>query len=93
MKIHVFDVDKLSRSILDPTWPILAAKKAQHGPKMGPSKRSKIGQKWMSKNDENVDRHQDNLAGNFLRSGGMRGPSGGIIGGYIDTQIDKLQLS
>ena len=36
MKIHVFDVDKLSRCVLDRTWPILAAKSAENDPKLAP---------------------------------------------------------
>ena len=36
MKIHVFDVDKLSRHVLDRTWPNLAAKSAENDPKMAP---------------------------------------------------------
>ena len=34
MKIHVFDVDKLSRRVLDRTWRILGAKSAENDPKM-----------------------------------------------------------
>ena len=34
VKIHVFDVDKLPRRILDRTWPILAAKRAENDPKL-----------------------------------------------------------
>ena len=36
MKINVFDVDKLSRHVLDRTWPNLAAKSAENDPKMAP---------------------------------------------------------
>ena len=36
MKIHVFDADKLSRRVLDRTWPNLRAKKAEDDPKLTP---------------------------------------------------------
>ena len=36
MKFHVFDEDKLSRRVLDRTWPNLAAKSAKNDPKMAP---------------------------------------------------------
>ena len=36
MKIYVFDVDKLSRRVLDRTWPNLGAKSAENDPKMAP---------------------------------------------------------
>ena len=36
MKIHVFDVDKLSRRVLGRTWPNLGAKKAENDPKLAP---------------------------------------------------------
>ena len=35
-KIHVFNVDKLSRRVLDRTWPNLATKSAENGSKMAP---------------------------------------------------------
>ena len=36
MKIHVFDVDKLPRRVLDATWPNLGAKGAENDPNLGP---------------------------------------------------------
>ena len=36
VKIHVFDVDKPSRRVLDRTWPNLGTKEAENDPKLAP---------------------------------------------------------
>ena len=36
MNFHVFDVDRLSKRILDTFWPNLGANKAENDPKMAP---------------------------------------------------------
>jgi len=44
VKIYVFDVDKLSRRVLDRTWPNLAAKKAENDPNLASQDEPKIDQ-------------------------------------------------
>ena len=56
MNIYVFDVDKLSRRVLDRTWPNLGAKKAENDPKLAPQNDPKSIQKSMPKIDRNFDR-------------------------------------
>ena len=46
VKIHVFDVDRLARRVLDRTWPVLGAKSGKNDPNLAPQnepKRPQIG--------------------------------------------------
>ena len=88
MKIHVLDGDKLSRRVLDQTWPIWDPKKAENDPNLAPKtapNRPKIFPKTnacqaFSENKILID-NKTNFMRRLGRSGGMRWPPGGIIGG------------
>ena len=81
MKIHVFDLDKLSRRVLDRTWPNLGTKKAEKDPKLAAQNDPKSTENRCQKMIEIlIDKkafHRIQLG----RPGGMRWPPGGIIGG------------
>ena len=81
VNIHVFDVDKLSRRVLDRTWPNLAAKKAKNDPNLAPQDDPKSIKNRVQKMIKILIDFK--TAGvRFLESpGGMRRPPGGIIGG------------
>ena len=49
VKNHVFDVDKLSRHVLDRTWPILEAKSAENDPKLAPQDEPKSSKNRVQK--------------------------------------------
>ena len=85
MKIHVFDVDQLSRRVLDPSWPILAAKSAKNDPNLAPQDDPKSTKNRCQKTIEILIANKTNLAIHFGRSGGMRWPPGGILGGSKNT--------
>ena len=79
--IHVFDVDQLSRRVLDRTWPILAAKSAKNDPMMVSQNDPKSTQNRRQKSIEILIDNKTNFTIHLGRSGGMRWPPGGIIGG------------
>ena len=81
MKIHVFDVDKLSRRVLDRTWRILGAKSAENDPNLAPQDDPKSTKNRCQKTIEILIEDKTNFLGHLGRSGGMRWPPGGIIGG------------
>ena len=81
MNIHVFDEDKLSRCVLDRTWPNLAAKRDQNDPKMVFQNNSKSIKNRCQKVIENLIDNKTPRGGFLGLSGGMRWPPGGIIGG------------
>ena len=92
MNIHVFDVDKLSRRVLDRTWPNLAAKKAENDPKMAPQNDPKSTKNRRQKLIEILIANKTNFMIHLGRPGGMRWPPGGIIGGSKNTlQVQKLE--
>ena len=81
MKINVFDEDKLSRRVLDRTWPNLDAKRAEHDPKLAPHNDPKSTKNRCRKMIEILIEDKSNFAIHLGQSGGMRWPPGGIIGG------------
>ena len=91
MKIHVFDVDELPRRILDRTWRILGAKSAKNDPKLAPPNDPKsIKNRVQKMMNFFIDFKGGGTA--FLdRSGGMRWPPGGIIGGGKTSAKKDLQ--
>ena len=91
MKIDVFDVDKLSRCILDRTWPNLAAKRAENDPKMAPQDDPKSTKNRCQKMIKILIDFK--TAGmRFLDpTGGMRSPPGGILGGFKNSAKEDLQ--
>ena len=81
MKIHVFEVEKLPRRVLDRSWPNLAAKRAENDPNLAPQDDPKSTKNRCQKTIEILIDNKTNFAGHLGRSGGMRWPPGGIIGG------------
>ena len=82
MKFHVFDVDKLSRRVLERSWRILDAKNAQNDPKMAPQNDPKsIKNRFQKMIKILID---FKTAGPLFlgQPGGMRRPPGGTIGRY-----------
>ena len=88
MKIHVFDVDKLSRRVLDRTWPNLAAKRAENDPKMAPQDDPKSTKDRCQKTTEILIEKKSVHPIHLGRPGGMRWPPGGIIGGANDSLFE-----
>ena len=88
MKIHVFDVDKLSRRVLGRTWPNLGAKKAENDPKMAPQNDPKSIKHRCQKLIEILIEKRALRPIHFGRPGGMRWPPGGIIGGAINLLFE-----
>ena len=88
MKIHVFDVDRLPRCVLDRTWPNLAAKSAKNDPKMAPQNDPKSTKNRCHKMIEIlIDKKGGRVV--FLgRPGGMCWPPGGIIGGAKNSLFE-----
>ena len=80
MKIHVFDVDKLARRVLDRTWPNLAAKSAKNDPNLAPQDDPKSTKNRVQKMIQILIDFKT-LGMRFLgRPGGMRSPPGGDLG-------------
>ena len=91
MKINVFDEDQLSRRILDRSWPILAAKKAENDPNLGPQDGPKSIKNRVQKMI-NILIDFKTAGMRFLGpTGGMRRPPGGIIGGLENSAKEDLQ--
>ena len=88
MKIHVFDVDQLSRRVLDRTWPNLGAKRAENDPKMGAQDDPKSTQNRRQKMINILIEKRTNFEIHLGRPGGMRWPPGGIIGGAKDSLFE-----
>ena len=88
MKIHVFDKDKLSRRVLDRTWPNLAAKSAENDPKMAPQDDPKSTQNRCQKMIKMLIENKSVLVIHLGRPGGMRWPPGGIIGGAKNSLFE-----
>ena len=91
MKIHVFDGEKLSRHILDPTWPNLAAKSAENDPKMAPQDGSKSVKNGVPKMIKILIEKQPAIMGLGGWPGGLRWALGGKTRGVLDAQ-DCRQL-
>ena len=88
MIFHVFDEDQLSRRVLDPTWPNLAAKSAEHDPNLEPQDDPKSTKNRCQKMIE-ILIDKKGARGVFLgRPGGMRWPPGGIIGGAKNSLFE-----
>ena len=81
MKIRVFDFDRLPRRVLDRSWPILAAKSAKNDPNLAPQDDPKSTKNRCQKTIEILIENKTNFERLLGRSGGMRWPPGGIIGG------------
>ena len=88
MKIHVFDVDKLSSNVLDRIWPNLAAQSAENDPKLAPQHDPTSIQNRCQKMIEILIEKKSVLVIHLGRSGGMRWPPGGIIGGAKDSLFE-----
>ena len=88
MNIYVFDVDKLSRRVLDRTWRNLAAKSAENDPKMAPQNDPKSTKNRCQKMIEILIEKRTNFVGHLGRPGGMRWPPGGIIGGAKNSLFE-----
>ena len=91
MKIHVFDVDKLPRRVLDATWPNLGAKSAENDPNLAPQDDPKSTQNRRQKTIEILIDNKTNFERRLGRPGGMRRPLGGIIGGVKNSAKEDLQ--
>ena len=91
MNIHVFDADKLSRRVLDPTWPILEAKRAENDPNLAPQEDPKSTKNRLQKIIKILIDFK--TAGmRFLGpTGGMRRAPGGIIGGVKNSAREDMQ--
>ena len=76
LKIHVFDVDKLPRRVLDRTWPILAAKSAKNDPKMAPQDDPKSIKNRVQKMIKILIAFKTAGMRFWGRPGGMRGAAG-----------------
>ena len=81
VKMHVFDEHKLSRRVLDRTWPNLAAKSAEHDPKMASPNDPKSTKHRRQQMSKILVEKRTNFEIHSGRPGGMRWPPGGIIGG------------
>ena len=81
MKINVFDFDKVARHVFDPTWPNLATKSAKNDPNLAPQDDPKSTKNRHQKMIEILIDNKTNFTRRLGRSGGMRWPPGGIIGG------------
>ena len=88
MTIHVFDVDKFSRRVLDRTWPNLAAKSAENDPKLALQNDPKSTTNRCQKMIEMLIEKSTNFMRLLGRPGGMRWPPGGIIGGAKDSLFE-----
>ena len=88
VKNHVFDVDKLARRVLDRTWPNLAAKSAENDPNLAPQDDPKSTKNRCQKMIEILIEKKPVLVIHLGRSGGMRWPPGGIIGGAKDSLFE-----
>ena len=96
MKIHVFEEDKLSRCVLDRTWPNLAAESAENDPNMAPQN----DQKSCPKNDQHLDRNKSefcatlaparrNALASYKKKLLVNVPfQGGIIGGAKESLFE-----
>ena len=81
MKIHVFDVDKLARRVLDRTWRILGAKSAENDPNLAPQDDPKSIKNRVQKMIKILIDFKTAGMRFLARPGGMRKPPGGILGG------------
>ena len=88
VKIHVFDVDRLPRRVLDRSWPILAAKSAQNDPNLAPQDDPKSTKNRCQKMIEILIELRTHVPLLLSRPGGMRWPPGGIIGGAKNSLFE-----
>ena len=86
VKIHVFDVDKLSRRVFDRTWPLLASKSAKNDPKMAPQNDPKSIKNRCQKMIKILIASKRPKARSRGPSGGVRGALGGNIRGVMICQ-------
>ena len=77
VNIHVFDEDKLSRRVLDRTWPNLAAQSAENDPKLAPQNDPKSIKNRCQKTIEILIDNKTIWVQILGRPGGMRWPPGG----------------
>ena len=85
-KINVFDVDKLSRRVLDRTWPNLAAKSAENDPKMVPQNDPKSTKNRCQKMIKILIEKKEAIVRFGGWPGGLRGALGGKIRGVSIRQ-------
>ena len=88
VNFHVFDVDQLPRRVLDRSWPILAAKRPQNDPNLAPQDDPKSAKNRVQKMINILIDKKTFLVIHFGRSGGMRWPPGGIIGGARNSLFE-----
>ena len=81
MNIHVFDVDQLSRRVLDRSWPNLAAKSAENDPNLAPQDDPKSIKNRVQKMIKILIDFKTGAVRFLGQTDGMRKPPGGIIGG------------
>ena len=91
MKIHVLDVDKLPKRVLDRTWPNLAAKKAKNDPNLAPQDDPKSIKNRVQKMIKILIDFKTPILRFLGPTGGMRRPPGGIIGGVKNSAKEDLQ--
>ena len=91
MKIHVFDVDRLPRRVLDRSWLILEAKRAENDPNLAPQDDPKSIQNRVQKMIQIlIDVKTAGMR--FLDpTGGMRNPQGGTLGRSKNSAKEDLQ--
>ena len=85
---HVFEKDKLPRCVVDRTWPNLAAKRAENDPKMAPQNDPKSTKNRCQKMIEILIEKKSFPPIHLGRSGGMRWPPAGIIGGAKNSLFE-----
>ena len=88
MNIHVFDAAKLSRPVLDRTWPNMTAKTAENDPKMAAQNDPKSSKNRCQKMIEILIDKKGGRVVFLSRPGGMRWPPGGIIGGAKNSLFE-----
>ena len=88
VNFHVFDVDQLPRRVLDRSWPILAAKRPQNDPNLAPQDDPKSAKNRVQKMIKILIEKKTFPPIHFGRSGGMRWPPGGIIGGAKNSLFE-----
>ena len=91
VKNHVFDVDQLSRRVLDPSWPILAAKSAKNDPNLAPQDDPKSSKNTVQNMIKILIDFKTAIPRLLGPTGGMRSPQGGTLGRSKNSAKEDLQ--
>ena len=91
VKIHVFDVDKLPRRVLDATWPNLGAKSAENDPNLAPQDDPKSIKNRVQKMIKILIDFKTAGMRFLVSTGGMRNPPGGTLGRSKNSAKEYLQ--